>query len=212
MMFAAVSFFRSFRLGIQATAALVIASAGPAAAQSVEYTPYQPPEALPAPIPVEPLTVAATPAPPPMRRWYGYQLMLSDAALCTLAYKFAAPEIGLGLWVGPPIIHGVHHNKTMAIVSPVMRTLIPLLGGSIGAAATQCHHEENDFLDLCPLGGIIAGALVGMAVAAVTDYALAWEVEAPATPAPPARSGVTLSVPAVAPITNGAALVMGGAF
>ena len=64
----------------------------------------------------------------------------------------------------------------------------------------------------CPLGGIIVGARVGMAVAAVVDYALAWEVEVPPTPSPPVRSGVTLSVPAVAPIANGAALVMGGAF
>ncbi len=210
MTYSAGWFCRILCLGSLAGVAIVGVPAK-AVAEPIIYTPYQPPDAVPAAAPAEPLVVATVPAPPPIRRWYGYQLMLADAATLGLAYQLNQPAIGLALWAAPPTIHGLHHNKRMAITSPVMRTLLPVLGGALGVSMAECHHEENSF-DFCPLGQMGAGMVVGMVVAALVDYTLAWEEVVPAAPALPARPGVTLSVPAVAPIANGAALVMGGAF
>jgi len=158
------------------------------------------------------------PAPVPVKRWYGYQLMLADAAWIGLAVA-SGPRGSLfafGYLAAPPTIHGLHRNGTMAAVSPLLRVLIPVLGAGIGVAAESCpaHDPNDENWEFCGLRGTLAGLGIGMLVAMVADYSLAWEKVAPApAPLPPrSYSRVSLSSAGVAPIANGAAVVLGGRF
>jgi len=44
----------------------------------------------------------------------------------------------IGLFAAPPVIHGIPHNVTMAIASPVMRVTLPVAGARIGASLESC--------------------------------------------------------------------------
>jgi hypothetical protein len=154
------------------------------------------------------------------RQWYGYQIMGADVASIAVMFTgVAAPVGGLGFFMAPPVIHGVHHNVTMAIVSPVMRVGLPLAGGLIGASTESCSHTQDD--DWCGFGGALAGAGLGLLTAMILDYSLAWEsldaaphsAEAVRSPEPPRRpSRINLTTAGIAPSANGASLVLGGRF
>ena len=228
MTFVAASFPRVFCLGSLVAVAVVAGLPGLVAAQSATYTPYQPATALaapapaapaevvPVPPPAAPLVAAPAPALVPARRWYGYQLMLSDATMVGLAFALDSPEIAFGVLAAPAVIHGLHHNTGMAIASPFLRIGLPVLGATVGASAAQCTDNDSTFLDFCPLGEMIIGAYVGLLVAGVVDYAAAWQVDTtPTIPTTAARRSsprVTLSTAGVAPIPNGATLVLGGRY
>lgn len=216
-------------LGSLVVIAAVVALPGMAAAQSATYTPYQPPAALPVPAPAAaaetgpmaspaaPLVFVPAVAPAPTRRWYGYQLLLGDAAVLALMWTSRQSGVALGLLALPPVIHGLNHNGPMAAASVLMRVGLPALGGTIAASTADCRHEPNT-LDFCPLGEAAVGVLAGLVAAMVTDYALAWRVDAPQTPPPPATAGrryrprLTLSAAGIAPSANGATLVLGGRY
>lgn len=197
-------------------AALILFGGLPTRAQAQPVgaiEPYQPTEP---PGWASPQGLYLSPAPVPAKRWYGYQLMLADAAWVGLAVA-SGPKGGLfalSYLVAPPIIHGVHHNVAMAVASPLIRSLVPVLGAVIGARAESCPAHDEQELDFCGLGGAIAGFGIGMLVAMVVDYSLAWETVAAApAPSPPrSYSRVSLSSAGVAPLANGAAVVLGGRF
>jgi hypothetical protein len=159
----------------------------------------------------QPHALSLTPAAPPhAARWYGYQLMIPDAVCTTLLLvKWNDTNLALGevLFVmAPLVIHGVHRNAAMVIVSPLLRIVLPLGGALVGAL--------SDGFD-----GVPAGFGLGAAGAMLVDYVTAWEqvpAGAPlAAPQPdPAQStsGVRLTTAGVAPMANGAALVLAGRF
>ncbi len=149
---------------------------------------------------------AATPA----TRWYGYMLMIPDAVCVTvLLVKWNEATLALSelLFVmSPLVIHGVHRNGAMVIVSPLLRIVLPLGGALFGALSNG-------------LDGVPAGFFAGAAVAMVVDYVTAWEQVPTGAPlstsrASPARSSssVRFTTAGVAPLANGAALVLAGRF
>jgi hypothetical protein len=206
------------------TSLATMTSAARAETETVVPTvvPYQP-SAVPsfaAPGAPYPLYAQAAPSTVRTRQWYGYQIMGTDVASIAVMFTgAAAPVGGFGLFIAPPVIHGVHHNVTMAIVSPVMRVGLPLVGGLIGASAESCSHTQED--DWCGFGGAIAGVGLGLLTAMILDYSLAWEsldasppsAESVRSPEPPRRpSHISLTTAGVAPSANGASLVLGGRF
>lgn len=148
---------------------------------------------------------AATPA----TRWYGYQLMIPDAVCVTLLLvKWNDTTLALSelLFVmSPLVIHGVHRNGAMVIVSPLLRIVLPLGGALCGALSEGFE-------------GVPAGFFTGVALAMLVDYVTAWE-QVPTAPLPTQQprsvrssSNVRLTTAGVAPMANGAALVLAGRF
>ena len=120
---------------------------------------------------------------------------------------------------GPPIIHVVNRQYGLAVASPLLRSVLPVVGALAGAKMESC--TPNEFL--CGLGGAVAGLAVGAAVAMIVDWSLAWTPVsvAPSSPSQSvpeqhARSArtpiITLTSAGVVPTSDGARLVLGGRF
>jgi hypothetical protein len=210
-------------------AAVIVAAASPgrATAQSVTATPPPPDPAMADPAPVGPAPAWPVPAlappgafvpaaaPAPVRKWYGYEIIASDAAsiLVLVAGQQAAPLGLVGFFAAPAVFHGVHENVPMAVASPLLRLGLAVGGAYAGAALADCSYRSEDD---CELRGAFAGLVLGTTIALALDYALAWSTPAapfvPRPPAAPGPYGVRLSSAGVTPIVNGATFVLGGAF
>jgi hypothetical protein len=104
------------------------------------------------------------------REWYGWQIMLSDAASMTLLFSNStgAAVVGLvGYALGGPAIHVAHDDAPQAAIDFAGRVFLPIAGGALGAHA-QPPCDECDG----PPGAVIVGILGGALTAMVTDYAL----------------------------------------
>jgi hypothetical protein len=157
--------------------------------------------------------------PPAATRWYGYQIMLSDAA--SLALLFGGGQWGAVAFYAsaPPVIHVLNKRYELAVVSPLMRLALPALGVLIATHLQSCGEQEF----LCPLGGAIAGLAIGTAVAMIVDWSLAWAPVSAARSSPsqsvaeqharPARRPrISLTSAGLVPTNDGARLVLGGRF
>lgn len=163
-----------------------------------------------------------TPPPPPAAtKWYGYQIMLSDAVSIALLFSGGpGPAGALTVYAAsPPIIHVVNGRYGLAVASPLLRLVLPVVGGLVGAGGESCQPDES----FCKLGGFVVGAGIGAAVAMIVDWSLAWTpvAAAPSSPsqtdpeqhAKPARTPtITFTSAAVVPTNDGARLVLGGRF
>jgi hypothetical protein len=102
---------------IAALAAFVaIAVAGAARAQAPgEVVPYQPPAVPPAGATGLPPMMLPPPAAPPVKRWYGYQIMLTDLGSILIAVSSRQSRYlgATSLLAVPAVIHGVHHNTSI---------------------------------------------------------------------------------------------------
>ena len=146
--------------------------------------------------------------------WYGYQILLSDAAFVGLGFATDKPEVWFPGYLGAPIlIHALHGRVDLAVLSPAARLILPLVGMAIGSQHKHCNAGGDE----CELGGAIVGAGTGALVAMLLDWGLAWNREvvptsetvppaAPAKPAGPSVSG------GFAPRRDGLSLVLGGTF
>jgi hypothetical protein len=147
---------------------------------------------------------AARPEEAPGPRWYGWEIMLADAAALTLMAAGGAADAaplayaGVGVYIlGGPVLHNVHGNRLRGALSGVLRGALPLGFGL--AAEAACDEDEQDSWFGCV--GEVGGAIIGGALLAmILDYAfLAHEPErAPpavhAVVAPRAGGGVTLGL------------------
>ncbi|MGE5186901.1 MAG: hypothetical protein ACM31C_32845 [Acidobacteriota bacterium] len=110
------------------------------------------------------------PAPAPVKQteWYGWQILAADGATFALAAGTEHGEIAFG-WIGTgAAIHAAHHNYTRSLLSVGLRVGLPILGASVGAANSQgCTG------DLCGLGDVLVGGMVGMGAAEIADLVLA---------------------------------------
>jgi len=153
-------------------------------------------------------TEGAEPA-PPTTTWYGYQTLLSDGASIGLGLLTDSPYVWIaGYLVGPVIIHGVHRRPGLAVLSPLMRVVLPVLGVAIGTQFKSC----NAYGDECAVGGAIVGSGLGIAAAMILDWSLGWE-KAPTPARPnPRPAGFAVSALGIAPHEGGLNLVFGGRF
>lgn len=146
--------------------------------------------------------------------WYGYQILLSDAAFIGLGFYTDKVEVWFPGYLGAPIlIHALHRRVELAVLSPAARLILPLVGLAIGSQHTSCNAGGDE----CHQGGAFVGASVGALVAMLLDWGLAWnrevvpasEAAPPAAPAKPAGPSVSGGF---APRRDGLSLVLGGTF
>jgi hypothetical protein len=163
------------------TPALASAGAGPtvgaqsAPAPQVEQA--EPPPA--AAIPLAPPSMAAPrdPAKPPpatVSQWYGWQILLSDAAVFSFAGLSRNPGVVYG-WLGSgAIVHLAHGNIGRGMASAAFRVGLPIAGVFLGiASAGDCHG------DWCGFGEAIVGGAIGLVSAELIDVALLAHDSAP---------------------------------
>jgi hypothetical protein len=158
----------------------------------------------------------------PVERWYGYQIMAADLTSVGLAVFGAQSSVGeIGLVIGPSLIHTVHGRIGMAIGSPMLRLGLPAAGALVGALARPCAStgrdpgqglgEAAEQDGWCGTQSALLGAGVGLLVAMILDWTMAWEpVEESAIPA--ASSGLHLTSAGLSPNPKGTVLVVGGQF
>lgn len=170
--------------------------------------PREPHDGSPA---AQPLASPLAPGAAPLAtRWYGYQLMIPDAVCVTvLLVKWSDTNLVLSgaLFVlSPLVIHGVHRNRAMAILSPLLRIVLPIGGALSGGLSAG-------------LDGVSVGFFAGVAVAMLIDYVTAREqlptgaaLAAPQSGRARLSSNVRLTTAGVAPMASGAALVLAGRF
>jgi hypothetical protein len=158
-------------------------------------------------------------------RWYGWQVLLSDAAVFGL-YGVAAKEgdggpavIGTaGFLVGAPLVHAANHQRANTCWSLGLRLAMPVAGFLVGLAYGAGEPDRGTIPASLVYGPIYA--LGGMAAASVIDVLfVSYERggEAPLSPAAPASSpaaswapGVTLARDARRALTP--VLAVGGTF
>jgi hypothetical protein len=158
----------------------------------------------------------------PSRSWYGYQIVLSDLAFVGMGLATQRGEVTLaGYFLAPILVHAAHRRPELAVASPIVRIILPLLGLAIGSMDRSC----NQWGDECGLGGMIYGTGIGLAAAVILDWSWAWT--SPATPTPASRgyaledsdqrspsqsSGLAITAAGLAPNNKGVSFVLGGQF
>jgi len=153
---------------------------------SSELSPAPPPADVKvdwvAPVPPPP---PAEPTPPdhreePERRWYGWQVMLTDgAALASLAGSGQSSGWGylaLALYLGGgPVVHFAHENVAIGFASLGVRVVGPLGGALMGAlvgALVQGNNCNGDYFCVPPaVVGLGVGVVVGTLAASIVDIA-----------------------------------------
>ena len=148
--------------------AVILAATAGFAARTVGAQPSHPEFPVAAPVPSQPAaegqpspqSVQVPPLEPPSlarspvtSRWYGYQIMLSDAA--AVALIFSGVQLGTVARYGsvalygaaPPVIHVLNKGPALAGASLLLCVVLPVLGAVIGANAESCGKDEF----LCPL-------------------------------------------------------------
>jgi hypothetical protein len=107
----------------------------------------------------------------PDRTWYGWQLMLADAASVG-ALLSPVPSLAVPTYLlAPPLIHAANGEGRSAWLSIGLRSGIPLAGiglGFLSAHLGACSKAS----DSCQGSRVLGGLFVGMAIAAIVDDAL----------------------------------------
>jgi hypothetical protein len=144
--------------------------------------------------------------------WYGWQALAADAAAIGGVWLTgsAAP---VGLYLIPPIIHGVHRGPGRAAGSLALRVGLPFLGMIISSATARCEDRPN-YIDFCDLDAMGRGILIGGVAAMLIDDLWAFDEVAPSPPlerAPPAMPSSSLT-PTVSLSGSAAGVGLSGRF
>jgi hypothetical protein len=153
-------------------------SAQPAHAPQVEQVEPPPAAAIPLAPPsmIAPRDPATSP-PATSSQWYGWQILISDAAVFSVAGLTRNASVAFGWVGGGTIVHWGHGNVGRGLASAVLRVGLPFVGLHLGvASASGCQGGW------CGLGEAVAGGLIGMGAAELIDVALLAHDSAP-TPA-----------------------------
>jgi hypothetical protein len=108
--------------------------------------------------------------------WYGWQVMLADAATIGVTIASQNPYVFAGSYlIGAPVVHAVHERGGASVASLGLRVALPVVGGMLGSAAARCGHPNGD-ADFCGFGEVIVGFGAGLLLASAIDAAaLSWE-------------------------------------
>jgi hypothetical protein len=150
----------------------------------------------------------ATSPPAASSQWYGWQILLSDAAVFSFAGLTHNASVAYGWVGGGAIVHLGHGNVGRGLASAALRAGLPIIGLALGAAsASGCTG------DWCGLGEVVVGGAIGMVSAELIDVALLAHDSAPSPAAARAaqRSPVEVS-PVVRAGRSGLGLDLVGRF
>jgi hypothetical protein len=110
-----------------------------------------------------------------VRHSYGGQIILTD--LATIALTGITGGVALiGYPLAPPFVHAFNGNGPGALASLALRLTAPVVGGYVGY---QIDTSSGCNGDLCGLGGIVVGGVVGMLTASIVDAAVLARVDRP---------------------------------
>jgi len=155
-------------------------AAGPAVALEPAVAPVSAASVTPAPAlstwgePPEQPSAAPRAAPPP-ERWYGWQILVSDAA--SLTFGLASSQgwpAAAGYLVAPPLIHVFHGQGTRALASAGMRIGLPLVGYAIAVEGGRSCSSGDFGPSFCEIGTLVLGFVVGISALGL-DPAFAYE-------------------------------------
>lgn len=152
--------------------------------------------------------------PPPETVWYGYKLLIADAASFGLLVAGMSADMapvgvpGLaGMFIAAPAVHLSEGEGGRALGSLGLRLLMPVAGGLIAGGLYEL--DQKDSRDCDCMGGIFAvagGMALGLAGAMIVDAAwLGWGKKATA------EKSVAL-LPSLAVTPNGASMGLAGRF
>jgi hypothetical protein len=158
---------------------------------------------------------------PVVRRWYGWQLLLSDITFMTLAVATVQSGPGLvastlGLTLGAPALHFANGNRVGGLTSLGVRVGTFGLAIALAVATSNgasCHDDrcKQTLDDLRPSIVLLSAGLIFIAI---DDIALArvaaGDAESPGTSA--RRLGRRTWGPTFAPTRGGAAMALVGTF
>jgi hypothetical protein len=135
----------------------------------------------------------AAPAPPTESRWYGWQVLLVDAAAVTAGAATQQLPIFLAMYaLGPPIVHAGHARLGAAAGSLALRVGLPLVTGGVVYALLdeRCGPGSGEW---CGLGAVVFGLIgagAGMITASVIDITA---ISHDSVPVPPRRKAFTFT-------------------
>jgi hypothetical protein len=173
------------------------------------------------------LPPAVQPAPPPAAApaWYGWQILIADAAVASTLV--AADQTGdtkldplvvLGYLVAAPAIHGAHGRAWSAGSSVLLRIGVPAVTALVGflvatGTCSQPSSPQNAEISIgpCEGEGAYIGLFGGMAAVSIFDIARAWQTPGEVEWRPNRGAGFAWT-PLVAPTSSGATLGMVGRF
>lgn len=171
--------------------------------------PLTPPPITAKPAAHQPDRAPPVPAAPPVmtRRWYGWQIILTDASAVALTVTGALSEsdglitVGVLTYLfGPPTVHFAHRNVGRGFGSLGLRLGAPFVGALLGVAIANCG-ENSDF---CGMPEAAVAVTATTLTAVVIDAAvLAYDVE---------KKPSLSWAPSVRVSRDGAGLVVGGRF
>lgn len=173
-----------------------------------------PPIPRPAAAPAHQATADAPLAPPDQKHWYGWELLISDAAFVTLASRShwrgsGLIGAGLGITIGTPLLHAINGNGDSWLWSTTGRSLVwvaayaAAMATTAGGSSQSCDSCTND------APAFLAGAVLlvgGGILLLVDDLYLAQKA------APPDPGRRVALVPSLAPTAGGATMGLCGVF
>ena len=212
-------------------------SVQPAAAVPPATPPPPPPPAVVSERPVPqmpddagPGTTAGPSRAPPVtagaeKRWYGWQLLISDATFLTLGFLSregpGAVSASVGLTLGAPVLHFANGNRVVGGFASLglrlsLLSIATALGATwrVGSAAPPCHDDackKDPGEALLPLVGVAAGLLF----LALDDLVLARISQSVDQGGPPVSARPVrgrMIAPMLAPTPGGAAMALVGTF
>jgi hypothetical protein len=163
---------------------------------------------------------------PVERTWYGWQILLADAASIACAAITEHGECIVGLALSGPVVHSLHGHVGRGFASLGLRVGLPLLGGIIGASFANCPEQETASSSsgnghgagygtvavpsFCGLSEMGIGMMIGAAGAIAVDGIWAFTDGAPVQESPrPSRYALS---PRLAVGQNNVAAGIGGTF
>ena len=199
-------------------------------AGDVAAPPVTPAAALPASaqaqrtMPAPPMPEASLEGSAP-RRWYGWELMLSDAAFLTLASRYGRSGPALlggvvGITLATPLLHVANGNgragmRSIAVRSATWLAAAVALIAEMAIAPSPCHSDSCSGSFAAEAALPVAILLAGAVFVLVDDTALA---TVSTTPDPRQRVALSRSfaparfVPTLSPTAGGATMGLGGVF
>lgn len=177
--------------------------------------------------PAVPPTVPVSRTAPAERSWYGWQILLADAASFACVGVTEQEACLLGFALSGPVVHTLHGRPGRGLASLGLRVGLPLIGALIGSAVANCPEEPPapppsngnghgsgfgtvSIPSFCGLSEVALGTMIGAAGAMAVDGVLAFTDGEPAREASkPSRYAFS---PRLAVGQNNVAMGIGGTF
>jgi hypothetical protein len=161
-------------------------------------------------VPPASMTTPAEERPTSELRWYGWQLLVSDAAtvgLLAFSLQGQANPLGaiaFGVYTLAPLgVHVAHHNPGRALLSVGLRIALPVALATSLLRGADC--QPSDFY--CGAGELLLGLTGGALAASIVDQLVSFERNEIASP----KHGLSLA-PTLQPRRDGATLGLIGSF